>query len=234
MAAAKPDRAFNRSLASRLWYLYMRYFCRIVALSLYRIRVVGHEHVPAAGGALVVANHQCLLDPMLVGLSFRRRMNFLARDTLFNFSPLGRLIASLDAIPIDRDGSGLSGLKETLRRLKRGELVLIFPEGTRSADGSLQPLKPGFTTVARRSGVPIVPVAIDGGFEAWPRDRAWPWFAPIQLEIGHPVLPSEMEEVDERALLDIVSQRMQECFDLARSARARRCGTCSNSCACQL
>lgn len=224
MAAAKPDHSFQRSLASRLWYFYMRYFCRIVALSLYRIRVVGHEHVPTTGGALVVANHQCFLDPVFVGLCVERRMNFLARDTLFTFSPLGRLIASLDAIPIDREGTGLAGLKETLRRLKRGELVLIFPEGTRSPDGSLQPLKPGFTTVARRSGVPIVPVAIDGGFEAWPRDRAWPWFAPIQVEIGRPILLSEMTDVDERALLDIVSQRMQACFDRARAARARSCG----------
>jgi 1-acyl-sn-glycerol-3-phosphate acyltransferase len=224
MTAAKSDRAFHRSLASRHWYLYMRYFCRIVALSLYRIRVVGHEHVPLTGGALVVANHQCFLDPVFIGLCIQRRMNFLARDTLFSFSPLGRLIASLDAIPIDRDGTGLSGLKETLRRLKRGELVLIFPEGTRSADGTLQPLKPGFTTVARRSGVPIVPVTIDGGFEAWPRDRRWPWFAPIQVEIGRPILLAEMTDVDERALLEIVSQRMQECFDRARAARARRCG----------
>ncbi|MGD9644399.1 MAG: lysophospholipid acyltransferase family protein [Pirellulales bacterium] len=219
MAAAKSD----RSLASRLWYVYMRYFCRLIALALYRVRVAGHEQVPVVGGALVVSNHQCFLDPVLVGICFRRRMNFLARDTLFSFSPLGRLIASLDAIPIDRDGSGLSGLKETLRRLKRGELVLIFPEGTRSFDGHLLPLKPGFTTVARRSDVPIVPVAIDGGFEAWPRSRLMPWFAPVQIEIGRPITPAEMQAFDERELVEEVACRMAECFARARAARERRC-----------
>ncbi|MBX9788004.1 MAG: 1-acyl-sn-glycerol-3-phosphate acyltransferase [Pirellulales bacterium] len=225
MAAAKSD----RSLASRWWYLYMRYFCRLIALALYRIRVIGHEHVPRAGGAMVVSNHQCFLDPVFVGLCIERRMNFLARDTLFTFSPLGRLIASLNAIPLDREGTGLSGLKETLRRLKRGELVLIFPEGTRSFDGRLQPLKPGFTTVARRSGVPIVPVAIDGGFEAWPRSRPWPWFAPIQVEIGPPIHVDAMPDLDEQALLELVTARLQECLDRARAARARRCETGGDS-----
>ena len=79
-------------------------------------------------------------------------MNYVARETLFRLPLLAPLMRFLDAFPIDREGSGLSGLKETLRRLKRGELVLIFPEGTRTTDGEVAPLKPGFISVARRSG----------------------------------------------------------------------------------
>ena len=77
-------------------------------------------------------------------------MNYLARQTLFHFPPLGWLISTLDAIPIDRDGLGLTGIKESLRRLKRGEMVLIFPEGRRSSDGEIATFRPGFTVLAAR------------------------------------------------------------------------------------
>ncbi|HOU36076.1 MAG TPA: lysophospholipid acyltransferase family protein, partial [Candidatus Omnitrophota bacterium] len=82
----------------------------------------------------MVSNHQSHLDPPLVGCGCRRQMNFLARNTLFRSPLFAKLISSVNAIPIDREGGGLAGLKETLRRLKRGEMVLVFPEGTRTPD----------------------------------------------------------------------------------------------------
>ena len=88
--------------------------------------------MPPTGGGLVMSNHQSNLDPVLIGLCCERRLNYVARQTLLTFAPLRWLFNSLDAIPIDRDGTGLGGLKETLKRLKRGELVLLFPEGTRT------------------------------------------------------------------------------------------------------
>ena len=92
----------------------------------------------------MLSNHQSHLDPVLVGLASDQRLNYLARDTLFGFAPFRWLINSLDAIPIDREGLGLGGLKETLKRLKRGESVLMFPEGTRTRDGEVGRLRPGF------------------------------------------------------------------------------------------
>ena len=122
----------------------------MLAVVVFRIRCFGREHVPPSGGGLVMSNHQSNMDPVLVGLATNRRLNYLARETLFAFAPFRWLIKSLDAIAIDREGLGLAGLKETLRRLKRGELVLIFPEGTRTRDGEIAPLKSGFCAVARR------------------------------------------------------------------------------------
>src|SRR5205085_8789890 len=116
-----------------------------------------------------------------------RRMNYLARDTLFRVPVLSQLITFLDAIPIDREGGGLAGLKETLRRLKAGELVLIFPEGTRTRDGSVAPLKPGFISVARRSRVPLIPVGIDGAYQAWPRSAPLPRLGQIAVVVGEPI-----------------------------------------------
>ena len=98
----------------------------------------GRETLPEEGALLVCCNHQSHFDPVVVGLARDRRLNFLARDKLFALAPFRWLIQSLDAIPIDREGVGLAGIKETLKRLKRGEMVVVFPEGTRTDDGSVE------------------------------------------------------------------------------------------------
>src|SRR5262249_14976904 len=134
----------QRSLAKRAWYQFLHVACRVLGVAVYHIRCRGRGLVPKTGGVLVLSSHQSHFDPGLIGLACDRRLNYLARDTLFRFAPFRWLIKSLDAIPIDREGLGLGGLKETLKRLKREEMVLIFPEGTRTRDGEISPLKPGF------------------------------------------------------------------------------------------
>jgi 1-acyl-sn-glycerol-3-phosphate acyltransferase len=213
----------RRSLAKRLWYRFLQIFFRVASVMLFRIRCHGRERLPEQGGALVLSNHQSHLDPVLLGLACDRRLNFLARDTLFRFAPFRWLIRSLDAIPIDREGLGMSGLKETLRRLKHEEMVLIFPEGTRTRDGEVAPLKPGFSALAKRAKVPLVPVAIEGAFEAWPRWRMFPGVGVIQMEIGRPILPAEIGDVSDRELVAVVQRRIEECLAAARRRRNRRC-----------
>src|SRR6267142_1843707 len=182
----------KRTLAQRLGYDAFRVLARAVGVWLYGLRAVGRENWPVEGGALVCANHQSMFDPPLVGLTCPRRMNYLARDTLFRVPILSQLITFLDAIPIDREGVGLAGLKETLRRLKAGELVLIFPEGTRTHDGEVAALKPGFISVARRSRVPLVPVGLDGAYQAWPRTSRFPRGGRIAVVIGEPISAAQV------------------------------------------
>ncbi len=122
----------------------------------------------------MLPNHQSHLDPPLVGMACRRHMNYLARETLFDFAPFAWLIRSINAIPIDREGFGIAGIKESLRRLKRGEMVLIFPEGTRTPDGQVKQFRPGFTSLAVRSRSAILPVAIAGRFNVGPRAEHFP------------------------------------------------------------
>lgn len=218
---SKAEAKHERSLAKRLWYDALRVISRLVGVCFFRIRVFGRENWPTEGGGLVCPNHQSFLDPLLVGLTCDRRLNFLARGTLFRFLPFRLLIKSLDAIPVDREGSGLAGLKETLKRLKRGELVLIFPEGTRTSDGELQPLKGGFIPMARRSGVPIVPVAIDGAFDAWPRTAKLPQRSVIHIRIA-PAIPAEMvQELSDEALLEELDRRLEAAFAAIRDTRQR-------------
>lgn len=211
----------QRSLAKRLWYNFLRFFCRMLGVLCFRIRCEGREQLPATGGVLIVSNHQSHLDPVLVGLACDRRLNYLARETLFGFAPFRWLINSLDAIPIDREGLGMAGLKETLRRLKREEIVLIFPEGTRTRDGCVAPLKPGFSVLAKRTGVPVLPVAIEGAFHCWPRSQLLPGPGAIQIEFGRPIQSDEMNACDDRQLVTLVEQRIKECHALA-SLRLRQ------------
>jgi 1-acyl-sn-glycerol-3-phosphate acyltransferase len=213
--------ASHRSLPSRLWYRFLRFICRLIAVAVYRIRCYGREQLPTTGGVLLLSNHQSNFDPVIVGITANRRLNYMARDTLFGFPPFRWLIHSLDAIPIDREGLGLAGLKETLKRLKRGEIVLMFPEGTRSRDGELAPIKPGFCALARRGKVPLVPVAIDGAYQSWPRSQLLPRAGLVRVAYGPPLWPKEMEAFDDVGLIAEIERRMADCFAVARKTRRR-------------
>lgn len=209
----------HRTLAQRVVYDLLRVLARLVVVWFCRFRVSGRENWPVSGGALICANHQSFLDPPLVGLTCPRRLTYLGRDTLFRHRFLGWLITFLDTIPIDREGGGLAGLKETLRRLKGGDMVLIFPEGTRTSDGELRPLKPGFLAVARRSKVPLVPVGLDGAYEAWPRTSPLPRGARLAVVIGQPITAAQVAQLGDDELIAELSRRMQTCLQEARRLR---------------
>jgi 1-acyl-sn-glycerol-3-phosphate acyltransferase len=211
----------DRSLANDLWYRYLQATCRMTFAGLFHLRCTGRDNEPATGGALILSNHQSMFDPVLVGATLDRRLNYMARETLFAHAPFRWLIQSVDAIPIDRDGLGLSGLKETLRRAKRGEMVLIFPEGTRSMDGEVARFKPGFSALAKRAKVPLLPVGIDGAYQAWPRDHAFPGLSTIHIHVGEPITAEEAAATDERELVVKAEQRIRECHEIARQGRLR-------------
>lgn len=190
----------------------------------YRLRYRGWKSVPRQGGLLIVANHQSHFDPVLVGVACRRPLTYLARDTLFR-GAFGWLIRLYQAIPVRRDGLGLDGIKEVLRRLRRGEAVVIFPEGTRTPDGTVRDFRPGIAALAKRAKVPILPVALEGAYQIWPRDRVRPkFFGMIQLEVGEPLEPEATAAFDERQLLQKLHDRVEELFECAQATRDQRLG----------
>jgi len=217
-----PPGGSSNTRAHRVWYEIVRHFLWLIGLVLFRVRCAGRAHVPATGGVLILANHQSHLDPPLLGMCIPREVNYVARDTLFDNKLLAPLIRSINAIPIDRDGLGLAGLKETLRRLKRGEIVMLFPEGTRTPDGEIQPLRPGFSALVTRTGACILPMALDGCYQAWPRSQPLPLPNLVQIEIGPPITAAEAGKLDDRELIVLVDKRIRECFVEARRKRALR------------
>lgn len=191
----------------------------LIAVIFFRFRWRGEEYFPAQGGALICANHQSYFDPVLVGICFSNRLNFLARRTLFTSVFFGAIIRYLDAIPIDRDGMSLGGIKETLKRLKRGEMVVVFPEGTRTPDGKVQQLKPGFVALARRGKAPILPAAVDGAYDAWPRTRKFPRLTTTCTVFGPPITAAEIARMSDAELIDTLRQRIISCHQKARELR---------------
>lgn len=212
----------QRSLARRLFYDFLRLLCRIAGVVVFQFRCHGRQHEPREGPVLVCSNHQSFLDPVAIGMVFHRRLNYLARKSLFRGGPFRWLIEVLDAIPIEREGLGMAGLKESLRRLQHGEMVLIFPEGTRTPDGAVRPLKPGFCVLARRTNACLLPVAIDGAYDAWPRTSRFPRPGAICVCIGEPIAAEFVRRAGERQLVEEVERCIRQCHARARAARTRR------------
>lgn len=214
----------QRSLAKRISFSVALVVVRFMAITLFHVRCRGRGRWPTTGGAIVCSNHQSYFDPVLVGLSCDRPLNYVARRTLFRFAPFRWLINWYGAIPIEREGLGIGGLKEMLRRLKRGELVLMFPEGTRTRDGEVGSLHPGICAVARRAKVPIVPVGLDGAYQSWPRHEPRPKLETIHLQIGDPIQPAEVRALGDDGLIAELRGRMVACQATARGSRRRSLG----------
>jgi 1-acyl-sn-glycerol-3-phosphate acyltransferase len=180
-----------------------------------RYRARGVEHIATSGGGLLLANHQSFLDPMLIALALRRPISFLARDTLFPIPFVGWMLRHTHVIPLSRDTGGAAGIRETLRRLDEGYLVGIFPEGTRSADGSLGPFKPGFAAIVRRASVSIYPVGIAGSQRALGRGSLFLKPRRVCVVFGEPIPKETIDELRQRgreaALVEAVRTRIAAC-----------------------
>jgi 1-acyl-sn-glycerol-3-phosphate acyltransferase len=193
---------------------------RALGVSMFGVRTRFAEPLPERGGLIMLSSHQSHLDPLLLGLACDRRLSSLARSSLYTFKPFGFIITALDAVPIDRNASAVAAMKTVIKRLEDGAAVIIFPEGTRTATGRLGEIKSGFALIAKKAKVPIVPVAIVGAWECWPKTRLLPRPGRIRLEFGRVIRPEEIAAVDDRTLVAECTQRLTELDAQARSVRA--------------
>ncbi len=207
------------TLYKQVGYNALHTFCRLTGVLGFGLRIFGREKTPKRGPALMCMNHQSHFDPLLAGITLDVRVSFLAKRSLFDVPVIAQIIEYLDSIPVDREGSAFAAMKEAMKRLKRGEQVGLFPEGTRSRDGEIAPLKPGFTMLAKRTGVPIIPVAMDGAYQAWPRTNWFPRFTQIIIVIGDTIPAEDVERLTDAELLAEVERRMRACHAQARRYR---------------
>lgn len=200
------------------WYHFWQTILYVGMKLYFRIQYLNSQNVPKKGPTLLVSNHQSFLDPPAIGCGYFRMTNFLARKTLFRFKPFGKFIDSVDAIPLDKQGLGFQGVRETLRRLKNGEAVLIFPEGSRSFDGELEPFAPGYASMAVKTNAFIVPVAISGAFEAYPRTKLFPspFKKRVKVEYGKPLTPDFLKTKSEAEINDLVVSIIKEMYERNR------------------
>ncbi|MEC7565914.1 MAG: lysophospholipid acyltransferase family protein [Planctomycetota bacterium] len=209
----------NKPLGKFVGYIVSRFVFRLIGLLCFGYHCQGRQHIPKQGGALICANHQSNLDPALVGMASARHWRYLARKSLFTHPLFGRVITMLDAIPLDRDGMGIQGIKATLKCLRSGAVVLIFPEGTRTKTGELQRLKGGFIAIARRARVPLIPCGFDGAYDSLPRGSGIPDFQRVRCIYGAPIGVAEIESLTDDQLLAMVQQRIEQCIEKARISR---------------
>lgn len=153
----------------------------------------GKDHVPAEGGVIVAANHISYLDPPLLGSVLPRVGTFMARKGLFDIPVLGWMIKRA-AFPVDRENPRPSTIKDAVRRLKNGDLIVMFPEGRRVEPGQLSQAKRGIGMIASMSNVPIVPVLIIGSDKALPVDARWLKRHKVSVIFGQPVYPGQLRE----------------------------------------
>ncbi|MDB6109223.1 MAG: plsC [Pedosphaera sp.] len=162
-------------------------FYRLVFAVYFRWRVCNHEQVPLKGAVILAANHASFLDPPLVGSGLHRDINYLARKTLFRFPGLGWILRKVNAVPVDRDGGGAAGLRAIMDRLHAGGAIILFPEGTRTRDGKLQPARSGIGLTVIKSDAPVVPVRVFGTYDAWGRHVRFPRPLPVVVNYGQPM-----------------------------------------------
>jgi len=199
----------RRSDRMRLYWWCWRCFTRGLFTVAFQGRVLGARNVPREGGVLLVSNHQSFFAPFLASLAFDRECNYMARETLFLVPLLTPLIRSLNAFPVRRNTADLRAIKETLRRLKMGQMVLVFPEGTRSPDGRIGPMQPGVAAVAKQAKVSVVPMLIEGAYDVWPRHAVMPRPAKVVIKYAPAITPEEVQAASKEALLERIDRTIR-------------------------
>jgi len=180
------------------WYVFLRGITRTLVALWIRPDVRGSENIPSSGPFILVANHQSLLDPILVQGACRRPVHTFTKSTQFSGRFLRWLMTRANGIPTRRYRIDPQVIRVALRRLSEGKGVGLYPEGERSWDGSLQPFRQGTIRFLLKAGVPIIPCGISGSYDVWPR-----WSRKIKqrrtvLRFGVPIHWAAMDDRLER------------------------------------
>jgi 1-acyl-sn-glycerol-3-phosphate acyltransferase len=193
---------------------------RFVFKFYFRWRVYNSERVPATGPVILAANHASFLDPPLVGAGVTRGINYLARENLFRFPVLGWVLHRWQVVPVDREGGGAKGLKAILARLLEGGAIILFPEGTRTRDGQLQPARSGIGLTVIKSTAPVIPVRVFGTFRAYGRQMRLPRPCAVAVKYGQPMyfeqLRAEARVCSKQRLKEIYQRVADDLMDAIR------------------
>ena len=193
------------------WYYTIYHLTRFIAKVFFRFRVIHPERVIEEGPVILAMNHQSYLDPPFAGIGCRRAIYFLARKTLLDVPLLGWILPKLNVVFVDQEGTDRSALKALIRILRENHGVLVFPEGSRTLDGNLQPALPGVGFVIAKTLAPVVPMRIFGAHEALPRGGGRLRFCPITIVVGEPLLFTAADlQGNHREVYQRLSQRVMD------------------------
>lgn len=223
MTAQEPGSLMTRlrQLGSEFfdWAVYRTTFVfgSILGLFYIRLRLSGVHCFPLKGPVLLVSNHQSFIDPLFLGLAMPRRAKYAARSTLIR-GVFGRYLLALGAIPINREAVSLSTFKTMIGALGKRDALVYFPEGTRTPDGNLLPLKKGVGLLVRRAKAPVVICGIAGAYESWPRRSPIPLPGTMWMHFQSWSL-DELSTNSEEELMESIARRLKEATDEAYRRR---------------
>ncbi len=182
----------------------LKFIFKFITILIYRPKVVGAENIPKEGqGAIVCSNHVHFWDSVTLIVMFKRKLNALAKEELFN-NPINRWVAKTAGIyPVNRSKADLGAIKTSLRLMKNNELLLIFPEGTRNGLAKGKKVKKGAVMIAATAGVPMIPVGVQGSFKP---------FRKVTINIGKPIDYSQYkdETTDKEKMQRLADEFMEE------------------------
>jgi 1-acyl-sn-glycerol-3-phosphate acyltransferase len=203
--------------STRLFKLFLRLWNRL--------KISGAENIPKEGGVLIASNHASFLDPPAVGVGYRARpVRFMARDTLWNSKFGSWWMSKVGCIPVARGTGDLKALKLTIKALKEGKVVSMFPEGTRTEDGNLQKPLGGIGFIVEKSNCVVVPAYIDGSFNAYPKGAKWIKPSKVSISYGKPITQEEFKALGTgreayEKYADLIMQRIAELRDASKKER---------------
>jgi 1-acyl-sn-glycerol-3-phosphate acyltransferase len=198
----------NATPARSAAYTFSRGLVRLFLRLFFRIRWIHRERVPLTGPVLLVGNHESYIDPPAIGAGMRRHSAYLGRAGLFRNPVLGFMLRLYNVVPVGEEGGDIAAMRAVLSLLAQGHSVVIFPEGSRSEEGTIGPFKRGAEVIVRKARCPVVPVAIDGAFEAWPRSRKRPRLFGQRVRILYG-LPIAAEKLLDPAADGTITERLE-------------------------
>lgn len=197
-----------RSLLFLAWY-----YCKIF----YRLKIYAHKPF-YEGGAILASNHTSFLDPTFVSVSCPQEVHFLARESLFKFPLFGRFIRALNAHPVTGGASDIAVFRLVDELLRQGKKIVLFPEGTRSPDNKLGPIKPGIGLLVLRSNAAIIPTYVDGAYKIWNRKRRFPklWGKAICV-FGSPIFASSYAHLEKKEAQKAIADKLHQSLENLRA-----------------
>jgi len=220
LALAHPNRATDT-----FWYLMSR-LMQVIALDRFQLKVSGLENLPQNGPYIISSNHQSYLDPMILASILPSdlflRLFAVGTSEIFGEGFMRRLARSIKVVVVDPDANLVPAMRAGAFGLRHGLALILYPEGERSIDGTPRIFKKGAAILSIHLQVPIVPVAIDGLHEVWPRNKSFQGFKPVKIEFGKPIFPPPESEASEAAYENLTSDlkvRIVEMWEQLRKSR---------------
>ena len=193
------------------FYYWVGYhFSRMLARLFFGFRIIHRERVIQTGPVILAMNHQSFFDPPLAGNACDRAIYFLAKRSLMDVLVLSWLLPKVNVIPVNLESIDRSALKALIRVVRGGDCALVFPEGSRTPDGNLQPALPGVGLLIAKTLAPVVPMRIFGAFDAWPIGGKIHLFRRITIVVGEPIHFSEADLNQRGGLHTRLSQRVMD------------------------